>query len=113
MNSSEQRLRFHLRLSQATKTLLAMMPKPTGWAFRWLFLSDEPGALRWASRRVLAHLAHFCFADRSIYGGTAGTNDSAFMLGVREGRRQVWLEIMKYLHLDENQVRAIKEQVDE
>jgi hypothetical protein len=113
MTPSEQKAQYRQQLSRAAKELFGMMPKPTGWAFRWLFLADDGATLRWSSRRVLRHLQAFCFADRSIFGGTAGTSDSPFMLGVREGRRQTYLEIMKFLHLDESQVRQLKEQGDE
>lgn len=83
---------------------------PDRWLWRWLFLSN--GHLRRAGEIALARLKLFCFADRSIFGGMAGTNDSAFMLGVREGRRQVWLEITKHLNLDEDAVQKLVENDD-
>lgn len=83
---------------------------PDRWLWRWLFLSD--GQMRRAGEIVLARLKRFCFADRSIFGGDAGLNDSTWVLGVREGRRQVWLEITKHLNLDEDAVQKLVENDD-
>lgn len=83
---------------------------PDRWLWRWLFLSD--GRVRRAGEIVLARLRRFCFADRSIFGGDAGRSDSAFLLGVREGRRQVWIEINKHLNLDEDAVQKLVENDD-
>lgn len=80
---------------------------PDRWLWRWLFLSD--GQVRRAGEIALARLRRFCFADRSIFGGDAGRDDSAFLLGLREGRRQVWIEITKHLNLDEDAVQKLVE----
>lgn len=90
--------------------LFFMPAVPDRWLWRWIFLRD--GQMRRAGELALARLKRFCFADRSIFGGDAGTNDSMFLLGVREGRRQVWLHITKHLNLDDDAVQKLVENDD-
>lgn len=89
---------------------LPMVPSRAIW--RLLFLGPDGNVLRRPGEIVLARLRRFCFADRSIFGGTAGPSDSTWLLGVREGRRQVWLEITKHLNLDEDAVQKLVENDD-
>ena len=105
--NQDEKQAWRERISRAFKDLLFAAPVPTRWAYRAVFLDGN--SMRHAGQQVLAHLRVFCFADRSIFGGLGGTNDSAFLLGVREGRRQVWLEVMKNLNLDEGAVQKIME----
>ena len=103
--------RYFVNLSRAAKELFGAMARPTGLAFRWLFLGDEGKALRWASRRVLRHLHHFCFVERPLSGKSSEIG--LFALGVREGKRLTYLEIMQFLNLDDSQIRQLKEHNDD
>jgi hypothetical protein len=85
---------------------------PSRWIWRLLFLGPDGQVTRRAGEIALARLRRLCFADRSIFGGPAGRSDSAFLLGVREGRRQVWLEITKHLNLDDDAVLKLVENDD-
>ena len=107
--SEDQKQAYRLRISRAFKDLFQAVPVPRRWAFRVVFLADDGATVRRAADIALRHLKNFCFADRSIFGGLSGSNDSPFLLGVREGRRQVWIEIMKNLNLDEGAVQKIME----
>jgi hypothetical protein len=104
-----QKQAWRVGVSRAFKSLFHAVPIPRRWLFRLIFLSDDGTSMRRAGDKVLRHLKYFCFADRSIFGGLSGSNDSPFLLGVREGRRQVWLEIMRNLNLDEGAVQKIME----
>lgn len=75
-------------------------------AFRDVFFTD--GAVSPSARIVLSHLRDICFATRS----TAAAGDVNAML-ICEGRRQVWLEIEKYLRLDPDQIYSLVDQVEE
>jgi len=85
---------------------------PSRWIWRLLFLDAEGKVTRRSGEIALARLRRFCFADRSIFGGSSGTDDSAFLLGVREGRRQVWLQITQHLNLDDDAVQKLVENDD-
>lgn len=102
-----------LRLSRIYKDLFGMIPVPRSWLLRMLFLDADGRSMRRAGTAALRHLRYYCFADRSVIGGTAGTTDNAYLLGVREGRRQVYLTITKSLNLDEDAVRKILENDDD
>lgn len=110
--TEDQKLEAKLIISRAFKRVFQAVPVPLRWVYRVVFLETDGVTLRRPSETVLRHLRAFCFADRSIFGGRSGTSDSAFLLGVREGRRQVWLEMMKYLNLNENEVDKILENDD-
>lgn len=101
-----------LRLSRIYKDLFGMIAVPKSRLLRLLFLDSDGRTMRRAGIAALRHLRYFCFADRSIYGGSAGSNDSAFLLGLREGRRQVYLEITKSLKLDDDGVPKVLENED-
>lgn len=109
--SANQKRARAVKFAQALKDLMWAAPVPSRWIWRVLFLSPE-GQMRRAGELALARLRRFCFADRSIFGGGAGTSDSAFLLGVREGRRQVWIEITTHLNLDEDAVQKLVENDD-
>lgn len=65
------------------------------FAYRHLFLNDR-GALSPDGAIVLAHLTKFCYA----FATTAANEGSRDEIMRREGRRQVWIEIMAKLSLD-------------
>ena len=69
-------------------------------AFRTVF--DVTGPNGAEVERVLATLRDFCFATKSTALGAVED------LPVLEGRRQVWLKICEYLHMDEKTVRELK-----
>lgn len=108
--SPNQKRQRSIKFARALTDLFFMPAVPDRWLWRWLFLSN--GSMRRAGELALARLRRFCFADRSIFGGDAGGDDSAFLLGVREGRRQVWLQITKHLNLDEDAVQKLVENDD-
>lgn len=64
------------------------------FAYRHLFLTDK-GELSPAGAIVLAHLTKFCYA----FATTAAEAKDRDELMRREGRRQVWIEIMGKLSL--------------
>lgn len=110
--SPNQKRRRAIKFAQALKDLMWAAPVPSRWLWRVLFLGPDGKTMRRAGEIALARLRSFCFADRSIFGGLAGTGDGAFLLGVREGRRQVWIEITKHLNLDEDAVQKLVENDD-
>ncbi len=101
-----------LKFAYALRDLFFLPMVPSRQIWRLLFLGPDGQVVRRAGEIALARLRRFCFADRSIFGGASGTNDSAFLLGVREGRRQVWLEITQHLNLDDDAVQKLVENDD-
>lgn len=101
-----------IKFAHALRDLFFLPIMPSGPIWRLLFLGSDGKVLRRPGEIVLARLKRFCFADRSIFGGPAGPNDSTWLLGVREGRRQVWLEITKHLNLDDDAVQKLVENDD-
>ena len=83
---------------------------PRGVILRWLFLAEDDKTPRRVGELALRHLARFCFVNRTIFG--RGSTTDSFALGVREGRRQVFLEIMKCLNWDEDVSRKFMENDD-
>lgn len=70
-------------------------------AYRDIFGAEDP-----ATRRVIADLKRFCRHNQSTY-----TNDpykSAYL----NGRRDVLERIFSYLNLTEDQINAMKENLD-
>lgn len=65
-------------------------------------LLDPQGNLNPAGRIIIAHLTKFCYALSTTAAGEA--TEAAMQR--REGRRQVWLEIMRELSLDPAQALA-------
>jgi hypothetical protein len=55
-------------------------------------------------RQVLADLNKFCYAARSTLAPDAHTTMR------NEGRRQVWLRLQWYLHVDEREVSELNEE---
>lgn len=109
--SANQKRKRAVALKHALIDLFFMPFVPDRWIWRLIFFGEN-GELRRPGETVLARLRVYCFADRSIFGGKAGTSDSAFLLGVREGRRQVWLEITQHLNLDDDAVQKLVENDD-
>ncbi len=64
-------------------------------AFRALFLGDD-GDLSPQGQIALSHLSRFCYAFATTAHGKADRDE----LMRREGRRQVWIEVMRLLSLD-------------
>ena len=63
------------------------------WAWRTLLRTDG-GALSKHGEVVLADLRTFCNGTKSIY-----SND-ALMMARLEGRREVYMRVMNFLHID-------------
>lgn len=76
---------------------------PRGRLWRWLFLADDDRTMRRAGEAALADLREFCFAQRSTF------DPDPHVMARREGRRDVWLRITRYLNLDEAQVQQLME----
>lgn len=75
-------------------------------AYRAVFYDDR-GQLSPGGKIVLAHLTKFCYALSTT--AQAQADRDAIMR--REGRRQVWLEIMRELNLDPSQaLQAVQEE---
>ncbi|GIK48024.1 MAG: hypothetical protein BroJett013_07210 [Alphaproteobacteria bacterium] len=75
-------------------------------AYRNAFL-NEHGELNPTGRIILAHLTKFCYAlsTTAMGGADEATRNQ------REGRRQVWLEIMRELNIDPSQaLSAVREE---
>jgi hypothetical protein len=70
----------------------------TAWAYRAVFTADGR-VLRRAAEHVLADLREFTFADKSTF------DPIALVQARREGRREVFLRICKFLNLDEAEVQ--------
>lgn len=111
LTPTSKRLRA-IKFAHALRDLFFLPMVPSRWIWRLLFLDPDGKVTRRSGDIALARLRRFCFADRSIFGGGAGTDDSAFLLGVREGRRQVWLQITQHLNLDEDAVQKLVENDD-
>ncbi|CAD7335169.1 hypothetical protein FIM10_01850 [Sphingomonadales bacterium 56] len=63
----------------------------------------EGGKLTRSGEAVLADLRDFCFAQESTF------HPDARVQAQREGRREVWLRLTKFLNLDENRVQLLME----
>ncbi len=89
-------------MSAALRNMLRMRSVRLSQSFRDVFRAPE-GPLRRSAEHVLADLRDFCFARASSF------NSDALTMARREGRRDVWLRIARYLDLDENQVSQLME----
>lgn len=69
--------------------------------YRRIFLSE--GTLVISGEHVLADLRDYCFAEKSTF------DPDPHIMARREGRRDVWLRIVRYLNLDEAQVQVLME----
>lgn len=61
------------------------------------------------TKEVLEHLGKFCRANASTF------HQDARIAAMLDGRREVWLEIQKFLNLDEkviNEITRVKEDVN-
>lgn len=76
-----------------------------GRAFKAVFQPD--GGLSIDAHHVLADLRDFCFAAKSSF------DPDPHVMARREGRRDVWLRLSRYLTLDEEQVQKLMEIDDE
>lgn len=72
-------------------------------AYQGVFLGDATKAQQ---ERVLADLKRFCHVERSTFDP-----QSQHAIYIAEGRREVWLRIMAHVHLSDEQVRKLYEQV--
>ncbi|MGN6122780.1 MAG: hypothetical protein ACTHOJ_07455 [Sphingomonas oligoaromativorans] len=70
-------------------------------AFRAVFQPD--GALSIDANHVLSDLREFCFAQKSTF------DPDTHLMARREGRRDVFLRVSRYLNLDEDQVQKLME----
>lgn len=70
--------------------------------FKQLFYSEE-GPISAAGEHVLADLREYCFAEKSTF------DPDPYIAARRQGRRDVWLRIFKYLNLDEAKVQEYME----
>jgi len=66
---------------------------------------DVLGAETPAARLTLAFIADACHATESVARGTTSETDRAI------GRREVWLLIQDLLHMTEEDLRTLQEQV--
>ena len=71
-------------------------------AYRRMFDLNGPDGMGREVERVLADLAEFSHANKSTANGTPED------MPVLEGRRQVYLRILQYLHFDETTLRRLK-----
>lgn len=88
---------------------LAWILWPTSWRARFwqaTFSADAHGLGREANH-VLADLRDFCFAEKTSF------DPDPHIAARREGRRDVWLRIQRYLNLDEAMVQKLMEIDDE
>lgn len=67
-------------------------------AYKKIFTADT-GDLNEDAKIVLADLKKFCRADSSTVMGNGKIDPMA--MAILEGRREVWMRINHYLHLDE------------
>jgi hypothetical protein len=79
-------------------------------AFVETFLDRDGNPAQGGPSVVLAHLQAFCRGDRSSVAVAADGHIDPLATCMAEGRREVWLEIQKYLTLDE---RAMARWADE
>ena len=106
---SERHIRNALRqramlVSRSFKTLFAGGFRPVrARPWRRLFLAEDDATVRRAGEHVLANMRDFCFAQKST------SDPDPYVVARREGRREVWLRITKYLNLDEAQVQEMME----
>lgn len=92
-----------VNVSRAAKEIFFAYFAPRRWSWRAVFFAPGHDRLRRASELVLKDLGNFCFATRSTF------SSDPYLMGVREGRRQVWLRIVQSLELDERQVQQLME----
>jgi len=71
-------------------------------AVKEIFLGDG-GKLTRSGEAVLADLREYCFAQKSLF------HSDALVMAKREGRREVWMRLTKFLNLDERQVEQLME----
>jgi hypothetical protein len=70
-------------------------------AFVETFLDKNGEPASGGPSAVLAHLQAFCRGDRSSVAVAADGHVDPYATCMAEGRREVWLEIQKYLSLNE------------
>lgn len=107
---TEAKIRNQLRaravvMSRAFKDLFWGAAAPRRAIWRRLFLADG-GAdtrLRRSGQQALADLREFCFAQKSTF------DPNPQVMARREGRREVFVRITKYLNLDEETVQQLME----
>lgn len=88
------------RAQREAKRLLDLIVISKARHFRRLFLAED-GRPNEDAARVLAHLRIYCRAEGTTFAGDPHEHAR------REGRREVWLEINRYLQLDDAQVRRL------
>lgn len=70
-------------------------------------MRKEGGDLSDPAKTVLADLSEFCHS-KSVY------SDNALMMARLEGRREVYMRIMRFLHVDTSKQLSIEEEyIDE
>lgn len=89
---------------------MSLLTRSWNWLFRRrveayqaVFLGD---ATRDQQERVLADLKRFCHVEKSTFDP-----NSQYAIFIAEGRREVWLRILHHVHLNDDQVRKLYEQV--
>lgn len=87
---------------------LARILWPFGWRERmWRAAFADGDGLGLEANHVLADLRDFCFAQKTSF------DPDPHIAARREGRRDVWLRIQRYLNLDEAMVQKLMENDDE
>lgn len=92
-------------MSRAFKDLFwaAAAPRRSIWRRLFLIPTEDGDSLRRSGEAALADLREYCFAQKSVF------DPNPQIMARREGRRDVWLRITKYLNLDEATVQQLME----
>lgn len=90
------------QIERAKVALLRAFDMKRRWAYQRTF-GPENGPLPRHIEIVLADLRDFCRAERSTFDTDPRISD------LLQGRRDVWLRIVKYLALEEADVRKLVE----
>lgn len=79
-------------------------------AYRRMFL-DIYGNPNADAEVVLADLKRFCCGSKSTIRMNSHNEIDPIAMGVAEGRREVWMRLMEYLHLEEKTVTNLMETI--
>lgn len=85
------------------KELFAGAIVPKRWLYGWLF-RGENGELRRVGEHVLADLRGYCRGDEP-----SDFDTEPLVMARRAGRREVFMRIINFLNLDEEQVQQLME----
>lgn len=81
-------------------------------AYRRVFM-DADGNINSNAEIVLADLRRFCRAtSTTVLVSPVSKSIDPIAMAMAEGRREVWMRIMGYLHIDEKQIFNLEEPND-